>query len=122
MNIQLRHLFEALKLIGSAFGGLAFASSIYVGIVKFSGGRIYPWLTPTETQELISTTFKALTMDFNNRFDLLMNDRYKIQCDDYKDRLNRAKMALARNSHDLVASDLQIASLQVIATIPNCRV
>ena len=119
--LTLRSLLETGKLIAASMAGMTALGTAYTAIVTFSGGRVIPWVTPSETQEMINSSFKALQMDINTKMDTVIRYQDQQICSDYKERLSRARMALARNPRDMVALDLENASLQKIATIPDCR-
>lgn len=121
MNIQLRHLLEAIKLVSSAMAGMAVISSIYVGIVKISGGRVIPWTTPDEIQSMLNKNATQLRVEFVGEIKSLNDYVDGEKCKDYTDRYHRAQMSLSRNPRDQTALDLLYVSGVTIATIPNCH-
>lgn len=122
MNISLRTLVEGAKLIGAAVAGMIAMGSVYSGFVAVVGGRVIPWESQAEIQKLIDTSVQAAEAATDAKIKRVTDYSDYQQCRDYVDRLDRARMALMRNSHDQTALDLQYVASMTIATIPNCHV
>jgi len=104
-------LTEYAKLLISACAALAFVGTVYTGFVTMVGGRVVPWLSVAETQHLIDANVMGLREESDRR-----------ECEDYRNRLSRARAALGRDNSDMVAHDLESASLAKIKTIQGCAI
>lgn len=99
------------KSLGIALGALVLAGTLYGGLVRYLGGHVSPWPTYSEVQDMIDKSGAEVRNYMNGK-----------ECDDYSNRLARARMALAANPGDMVSAMLAEASMQTLRKIPGCRI